>query len=144
MTEQKNAGVARSGRATLLAGTAPRWRDLEGYYTRFGDVRELLASVDDRYVIMNAGDELRLRFPARRAPAPACVRDFVLVGDGWVKDGDYNTTLLADGAAAADATRPAATTAPPGPSRRRSGVPRSTREDLAELPHALRVARAGP
>ena len=26
-----------------LAGTAQRWRDLEGFYTRFGDVRELLA-----------------------------------------------------------------------------------------------------
>jgi hypothetical protein len=25
----------------------PRWRDLVGYYTRFGDVRELVAGVDD-------------------------------------------------------------------------------------------------
>jgi uncharacterized repeat protein (TIGR01451 family)/fimbrial isopeptide formation D2 family protein len=41
-----------------LAGTSPRWRDLEGYYTRFGDVRDLLTRVDDRYVIMNAGDEI--------------------------------------------------------------------------------------
>ena len=37
------------------------------------------------------------------ARAPGCVRDFVVVGDGWVKDGDYNTELLADRAAAADA-----------------------------------------
>ena len=43
-----------------LANVAERWRDLEGYYTRFGDVRELVAGVDDRYIIMNAGDELRL------------------------------------------------------------------------------------
>ena len=50
---------------------APRWRDLVGYYTRFGDVRELLRGVDDRYVIMNAGDELRLAFPA---PAGAAAR----------------------------------------------------------------------
>jgi len=27
------------------------WRDLIGYYTRFGDVRELLQKIDDRYVI---------------------------------------------------------------------------------------------
>jgi hypothetical protein len=27
-----------------LAGTAQRWRDLSGYYTRYGDVRELLAA----------------------------------------------------------------------------------------------------
>jgi hypothetical protein len=76
-----------------LAGSAPRWLDLEGYYTRFGDVRELLAGVDDRYVIMNAGDELRLRFAEAPAPAPGLVRDFIVVGDGWVKDGDYNTSF---------------------------------------------------
>jgi hypothetical protein len=74
-----------------LANTAPRWRDLEGYYTRFGDVRELLTQVDDRYVIMNAGDELRLGFQARPDVASGWRRDFVLVGDGWEKDGDYNT-----------------------------------------------------
>ena len=54
-----------------LAGTTQRWLDLTGYYTRFGDVRPLLATVDDRYVIMNAGDELALRFAA---PAPAASR----------------------------------------------------------------------
>jgi hypothetical protein len=48
--------------------------------------------VDDRYVIMNAGDELRLEFRAPPPPPPGWTRDFVLVGDGWVKDGDYNTT----------------------------------------------------
>lgn len=74
-----------------LAGTAPYWLDLPGRYTRFGDVRELLEAVDDRYVIMNAGDELVLRFPAPAPPPPGQVRDFVLVGDGWVKDGDFNT-----------------------------------------------------
>jgi hypothetical protein len=70
----------------------PRWRDLVGYYTRFGDVRELLSTVEDRYMIMNAGDELRLSFPAPPPPPAGWTRDFVLVGDGWVKDGDYNTS----------------------------------------------------
>ncbi len=74
-----------------VANTMQRWRDLVGYYTRFGNVNALLADVDDRYVIMNAGDELRLRF-AEQAPPPAgWRRDFVLIGDGWEKDGDYNT-----------------------------------------------------
>jgi hypothetical protein len=41
---------------------------------------------------MNAGDELRLAFSAPAAPGPGLVRDFVLIGDGWVKDGDYNTS----------------------------------------------------
>jgi len=78
-----------------LANTAERWRDLEGYYTRYGDVRELLAGVDDRYVIMNAGDEMRLRFTAAPPPPPGWHRDFVLIGDGWEKDGDYNTDYSA-------------------------------------------------
>jgi tetratricopeptide (TPR) repeat protein len=77
--------------AYRLDGTGQRWRDLEGYYTRFGDVTPLLTAVDDRYVIMNAGDEIRLRFPEAPAPAAGMVRDFVLIGDGWVKDGDYHT-----------------------------------------------------
>jgi Tfp pilus assembly protein PilF len=68
-----------------------RWRDLTGYYTRFGDVLELLAGVDDRYVIMNAGDELAMAFPAPPQPSEGWRRDFVLIGDGWEKDGDFNT-----------------------------------------------------
>ena len=92
VTEQPSPSVPERPRY-VIAGTGPRWRDLEGYYTRFGDVRELLASVDDRYVIMNAGDELRLRFTAAAAPAAGLVRDFIVVGDGWVKDGDYNTSF---------------------------------------------------
>jgi tetratricopeptide (TPR) repeat protein len=76
-----------------LANTVPRWRDLEGYYTRFGDVRELVAKIEDRYAIMNAGDELRLSFDAPPPPRAGWTRDFVLIGDGWVKDGDYNTSF---------------------------------------------------
>jgi len=75
-----------------IANVTQRWRDLAGLYTRFGDVRELVDEVDDRYVIMNAGDELRLRFPALPDPPAGWRRDFVLVGDGWNKDGDYNTS----------------------------------------------------
>jgi hypothetical protein len=74
-----------------LAGAGPRWQDLEGYYTRYGDVRELLQQTDDRYVIMNAGDEIILRFAAPAPPPAGWTRDFVLIGDGWVKDGDFNT-----------------------------------------------------
>jgi tetratricopeptide (TPR) repeat protein len=75
-----------------LAAVGPRWLDLEGYYTRFGDIRELLNATDDRYVIMNAGDEMVFEFQAPKEPPAGWVRDFVLVGDGWVKDGDFNTT----------------------------------------------------
>jgi tetratricopeptide (TPR) repeat protein len=73
------------------AGVTQRWRDLTGYHTRFGNVNALLLGVDDRYVIMNAGDEMRLQFPEQPAPEAGWRRDFVLIGDGWEKDGDYNT-----------------------------------------------------
>jgi hypothetical protein len=76
-----------------LAGTVPRWIDLAGYYTRFGDVRPLLDRVDNRYAILNAGDEILLRFPALPPPRPGWSRDFVFVSDGWEKDGDFNTTF---------------------------------------------------
>lgn len=76
-----------------IAETGAKWRDLEGYYTRFGDVKELLQDIDDRYVIMNAGDEMILQFPELPAPQSGWTRDFVLIGDGWVKDGDLNTTF---------------------------------------------------
>lgn len=72
-------------------GTKQRWRDLAGYYTRFGDVRELLARVDDRYVIMNSGDEMSFRFAEQPPPPAGSVRDYLIVGDGWIKDGDYNS-----------------------------------------------------
>jgi hypothetical protein len=44
-------------------------------------------------VIMNAGDEIALRFTAPPPPPPGWKRDFVLVGDGWVKDGNVNTAF---------------------------------------------------
>ena len=74
-----------------ISSSHQRWRDLIGYHTRFGDVSELLADIDDRYVIMNAGDEMLLEFEYPGDPEPGYTRSFVFVSDGWVKDGDYNT-----------------------------------------------------
>jgi Flp pilus assembly protein TadD len=88
---QANASSPELPEYDHLAGTSPQWRDLTGFYTRFGDVRELLAKTDDRYVIMNAGDEMVLRFAVPPPPPPGWVRDFVIAGDGWIKDGDYNS-----------------------------------------------------
>jgi Tfp pilus assembly protein PilF len=76
-----------------LLTTAQRWRDLEGYYTRFGEVRELLLQTDNRIVLMNAGDELVMKFPAMPPPAAGMKRDFVLIGNGWIKDGDLNSVF---------------------------------------------------
>jgi hypothetical protein len=74
-----------------IASTGQIWRDLEGYATRYGDIRELLEKSDGRIAITNAGDEVRLRFPALEPPPTGWKRDYVMVGDGWIKDGDFNT-----------------------------------------------------
>ncbi len=74
-----------------VVSRGPMWRDLIGYHTRHGDIRELLERVDDRYAILTAGDEVVLRFVAPSGPPPGWKRDFVWVSDGWVKDGDLNT-----------------------------------------------------
>jgi hypothetical protein len=74
-----------------VAASGQLWRDLIGYHTRFGEIGELLAKVDDRYAILNAGDDVALRFTPPSAPPAGWKRDFVLVSDGWVKDGDLNT-----------------------------------------------------
>lgn len=76
-----------------IASTGPMWHDLEGFTTRHGDVRELLQNIDDRIVIMSAGDELRLRFPEQAPPPAGWKRDYIMIGDGWIKDGDYNTVF---------------------------------------------------
>lgn len=91
MIHQASASSPETPDYNRLMATTQIWRDLTGYYTRFGDVRPLLSRVDDRYVIMNAGDELALRFPALAPPPAGWVRDYVFAGDGWVKDGDYNS-----------------------------------------------------
>jgi tetratricopeptide (TPR) repeat protein len=72
---------------------APRWADTAGLYTRYGEVRELLTSVDDRFVVLKGGDAVRLEFDASSLPPlPAgWTRDYVLVLDGWEKDADKNT-----------------------------------------------------
>lgn len=76
-----------------IATTIQRWRSIEGYYTRFGDIRELLMQPDDRYVLVTAGDEMRLRFAELPPVRAGFKRDFVIVGDGWIKEGDYNNVF---------------------------------------------------
>ena len=52
-----------------------------------------MKDIDDRYVIVASGDEMSLRFPEQPPPPAGWVRDFVIIGDGWIKDGDYNSTF---------------------------------------------------
>jgi len=71
------------------------WNPTPGLYTRYGDVRPLVTAVDDKLVVMGSGDEMRLLFPATGLPAlkAGWKRDFLLLVDGWAKDGDYNTAF---------------------------------------------------
>ncbi|MEM8931335.1 MAG: hypothetical protein AAGE94_09180, partial [Acidobacteriota bacterium] len=69
------------------------WNPTPGLYTRYGEVLPLLATIDDRLVVLGSGDELRLRFDATALPPleDGWRRDFLLTVDGWAKDGDANT-----------------------------------------------------
>jgi len=71
------------------------WNPTPGLYTRYGDVTPLVQAIDDRFVIMGSGDELRLRFSPAALPElrPGWQRDFLLFVDGWAKDADPNTAF---------------------------------------------------
>ncbi len=64
------------------------FKHLTGNFTRFGDVRELLRDVDDRFVVMARGEEIVLEFDATRLPPlPAgWARTIVMHADGYCKD----------------------------------------------------------
>jgi tetratricopeptide (TPR) repeat protein len=79
------------------AAVAPfsNWNPTPGYYTRYGDVGELVQAADDRLVVMGSGDELQLWYDAAGLPGvpQGWVRDFLLLVDGWAKDADANTAF---------------------------------------------------
>ena len=66
------------------------WKTMQGDYTRYGPVEELLSEADDCYVIMGRGEELTLRFAADAfGPIPAGYRrTFILKTDSFCKDMD--------------------------------------------------------
>ena len=72
---------------------SPKYLDLSGYYTRYGNVLPLLQKADDEYVISNAGDEMTVKFNFMNLPAldRGNKRDYLVFSEGWVKDGDLNT-----------------------------------------------------
>jgi len=62
-----------------------------GNYTRMGDVRELLTSVDNRMVIFGSGEEIAAEFDTAKLPGlPAhWKRDYFFYANGFVKDMDW-------------------------------------------------------
>jgi hypothetical protein len=72
--------------------TSP-WKLMTGYYTREGDVKELLVNSDDMFVIARPGDEIRLSFDGSKLrPLPqGWTRTFLLYSDGFSKEMDINS-----------------------------------------------------
>jgi len=75
--------------------SAPKWRITpSGWYTRYGQVQELVSDKDNALVVMGGGDELILEFAqAALGPVPdGHQRDFFLFTVGWDKDADFHVT----------------------------------------------------
>jgi tetratricopeptide (TPR) repeat protein len=62
-----------------------------GAYTRYGDVRPLLDSLDDKFVVFGSGDEVALDFDPAKLPAlpRGWVRDYFFIANGYEKDMDF-------------------------------------------------------
>jgi tetratricopeptide (TPR) repeat protein len=73
-----------------LSPTGPYAR-AAGNYTRYGDVKSLLAASDDKFAIFSSGEGVRLDFDPRNLPAlsPGWVRDYFFYADGFEKDLDF-------------------------------------------------------
>jgi tetratricopeptide (TPR) repeat protein len=76
-----------------VTSTDSPWLPFAGGYTRFGDVRELLKTADDRSVVLGPGDEIGLSFDAAELPPvrEGWRRVVMLESHGWDKDADRNT-----------------------------------------------------
>lgn len=71
-----------------------QWPPMQGKFTRYGDVKPLIESADNRLVILGAGDNMQLRFKVPAEPVkPGWKRDFILHNIGWDKDANLHTIL---------------------------------------------------
>ena len=71
------------------------FKNMRGSFTANGDVRQLLAEVDDRFVIMPRGSEIALEFDATKLPVldRGWSRTWALHSDGYCKDMDLYTAF---------------------------------------------------
>src|SRR5262249_39591127 len=81
------------------SATGPYTRPI-GAYTRYGDVRDLLTSTDDRLAVFGSGDEVALDFDPSMLPQlpKGWARDYFFSAEGYEKDMDF---YAADGATVA-------------------------------------------
>ena len=75
-----------------------QWAPFTGFYTRYGDVSELLGTVDDKHVVYWSGDEIAMRFTPPPPVAPGTTRRYILQANGYYKDmsftGPHEVELL--------------------------------------------------
>jgi hypothetical protein len=72
----------------------PGWfAAVEGWCTRYGDIRPLVVEPDPMMAILNSGDGATIEFSARELPArePGMARTLLLYTKGWIKEADPNT-----------------------------------------------------
>lgn len=62
------------------------YSSMEGNFTRYGDVLELLTARDDRMAVLGCGDECTLKFRVPPPPPEGWTRDFLIYNVGWDKD----------------------------------------------------------
>lgn len=102
----KNAELRYGGyaRAYQLSDAGPQWYDYStrtdnyrwdyqtGAFTRYGDVSPLLTDFDDKYIIIQHGDEVCVHFGGEgEASAEPQSLTYFMKAVGWVKDLDYST-----------------------------------------------------
>jgi hypothetical protein len=86
-TEQQTGGYSPPSYDYHRVSAAMPWKLLPGRYTRYGDVRPLLASTDDQFVVASPGDEIVLSFDAAATSIPqGWTRTFLLYADGFSKE----------------------------------------------------------
>ena len=73
-----------------VSATGPYTRPA-GAYTRYGDVRPLLNTSDDKFAVLGSGDEVALDFDPATLPAlpHGWVRDYFFAAHGYEKDMDF-------------------------------------------------------
>lgn len=99
LRERGFSAEVRAGRGQPSAydyatvSSASPWKTMPGRYTRPGDVRDLLVTTDDLFVIAKPGDEIAIGFEAAALGAlpDGWTRTFLLVADGFSKEMDINS-----------------------------------------------------
>jgi tetratricopeptide (TPR) repeat protein len=73
-----------------VSSTGPYARQA-GTYTRYGDVRPLLASYDDQFTVFGSGEEVALEFDPSALPTAKAgwTRDYFFLANGYEKDMDF-------------------------------------------------------